>query len=59
MWILKTDLTCVYIGDVAHDNAGIIMPYLLTLANRNAQGGHGKYNSVAVAGIIALNSMPM
>jgi hypothetical protein len=28
-------------------------------ANRNAQGGQGKYNSVAIAGVIALNSTPM
>ncbi len=52
-------MSCIYIGDVARDNAGIIAPYLLTLANRNAQGGQGKYNNVAVAGIITLNSTPM
>jgi hypothetical protein len=52
-------LNCVYIGDVTCDNAGIIADNLLTLANINAQGGQGKYNSVSVAGVIALNSTPM
>ncbi len=51
-WAIYSILVC-------GDNTGIIVPYFLTLANRNAQDGQRKYNSVAVAGVIALNSMPM
>ncbi len=47
------------LANVARDNAGVFAPYFLTLANRNAQGGQGKYNSVTVAGVIALKSTPM
>ncbi len=32
----------VPLANVARDNAGIFAPYLLTLANRNAQGGQAQ-----------------